>query len=146
MTQDKRTEQPSIEAWEAELSAMMEGLGVEKAPASLRRKLRRIPREEKRRERQWSWQQPRWVLVPAMAAAALLAVGIAVMQPRQPSQAEIDQARQELAIAFAYLDKVGHRTGNEIDSVLGGELRDTVKGNLTKHILFNERPLKEETT
>ena len=66
--------------------------------------------------------------------------------PRQPSQAEIEQARQELAVAFTYLDRVGHRTGNEIDSVLGGELRDTVKGNLTKHILFNEPSLKEETT
>ena len=146
MTQDERKEQPTDEAWEAELSAMMEGLGVEKAPASLRRKLRRIPREEKRRDRQWSWQQPRWVLVPAMAAAAVLAVGIAVMQPRQPSQAEIEQARQELAVAFAYLDRVGHRTGDEIDSILGGELRDTVKGNLTKHLLFNEQSLEEETT
>ena len=146
MTQDERKEQPTSEAWEAELGAMMEGLGVEKAPASLRRKLRRIPREEKRRDRQWSWQQPRWVLVPAMAAAAVLAVGIAVMQPRQPSQAEIEQARQELAVAFAYLDRVGHRTGDEIDSILGGELRDTVKGNLTKHLLFNEQSLEEETT
>lgn len=146
MTQDKRKEQLTDEAWEAELSAMMEGLGVEKAPASLKRKLRRIPREEKRRDRQWSWQQPRWVLVPAMAAAAVLAVGIAVMQPRQPSPADIEQARQELAVAFAYLDRVGDRTGSEIDSILGGELRDTVKGNLTKHILFNEQSLKEETT
>lgn len=146
MTQDERKGQPTNEAWEAELGAMMEGLGVEKAPASLRRKLRRIPREEKRRDRQWSWQQPRWVLVPAMAAAAVLAVGIAVMQPRQPSQAEIEQARQELAVAFAYLDRVGHRTGDEIDSILGGELRDTVKGNLTKHLLFNEQSLEEETT
>ena len=146
MTQDKRIEQPSDEAWKAELGAMMEGLGVEKAPASLRRKLKRIPREERRRDRQWSWQQPRWVLVPAMAAVTLLAVGIAVMQPRQPSQLEIEQARQELAVAFAYLDKVGHRTGNEIDHILGNELRETVKGNLTKHILSSEQTLKEENT
>ena len=146
MTQDKRKERSPDEAWEAELGAMMKGLGVERAPLSLRRKLRRIPREERRRERQWSWQQPRWVLVPALAAVAVLAVGITVMQPRQPSQAEIEQARQELAVAFAYLDRVGHRTGNEIDSVLGSELRNTVKGNLTKHLLFNERSLKEETT
>jgi len=134
------------DAWESQLNAMMQGLGVERAPASLRRKLKRIPREQRRRDRQWSWQPPRWALAPALAAVPLLVIGIVLMQPRQPSQAEVEQARQDLALAFSYLDKAGYRTGQEIQSVLGSSLRHTVKDSLSKHIPFTEQFRKEETT
>jgi hypothetical protein len=38
-----------IEAWEAQIDAMMEQLTVEKAPASLSRRLKRIPWEQGRK-------------------------------------------------------------------------------------------------
>ena len=138
------------EAWEAQINAMMEQLTVEKAPASLSRRLQRIPREERRKDNRWSWlmpgQFPRWAMAPAFAAVPLLVLAFVLMQPKQPSAADVEQARQDLSIAFAYLDKVGNRTGNEIQSVLGGQLRHSVKGNLSEHIPFTEQSRKEETT
>ena len=137
------------EAWEAQINAMMEQLTVEKAPASLSRRLQRIPREERRKDNRWSWlmpgQFPRWAMAPAFAAIPLLVLTVVLMQPRQPSPADVEQARQDLAIAFAYLDKVGYRTGSEIQAVLGGELRHSVKDTLSEHIPFTEQSRKEET-
>mgnify|MGYP001815155920 CR=1 FL=1 len=146
MTHDERKDRPRENEPDLQLAAMLEQLSIEKAPASLRRKLRRIPREERRRNWQWAWQPPRWALAPALAVVPLLVVGIVMMQPRQPSQAEIEQARYDLTVAFAYLDKVGNRTGSEIQSVLGAELRHSVTDNLSKHMPFTEQSRKEETT
>jgi hypothetical protein len=82
--------------------------------------------------------------------AAVVAVGVVLTLPRQPSEAEVLQARQELALAFSYIDKVGVIAGEEIQAVLGvklrEELRDPVKDNLSKHIPFTEPSLKEEST
>ena len=145
MTHDENSGRPRQLDPDLQLNAMLEQLSIEKAPLGLRRKLRRISAEERRKERQWSWQPPRWALAPALAAVPLLVIGIALMQPRQPSQAEIEQARYDLAVAFTYIDKVGNRTGNEIQNVLGDELRHSVKGNLSKHIPFTEQSRKEES-
>ena len=76
----------------------------------------------------------------------LLVLVITMMQPRQPSPDEIAQARRDLAVAFAYIDKVGLLTGNEIQTVIGTELRHTVKQNLSEHIPFTEQSLKEKST
>ena len=137
------------EAWEAQIDAMMEQLTVEKAPASLSRRLKRIPREQGRKENRWSWlmpgQLPRWAMAPAFAAIPLLVLAVVLMQPRQPSPADVEQARQDLAIAFTYLDKVGYRTGTEIQTILGGQLRHSVKGKLSEHMPFTEQSHKEET-
>lgn len=138
------------EAWEAQIDAMMEQLTIEKAPASLSRRLKRIPREQGGKETWWSWlipaQFPRWAMAPAFAAIPLIVLAVVLMQPSQPSAAEVEQARQDLALAFAYLDKVGYRTGTEIQTVLGGELRHGVKDELSKHIPFTEQSRKEDTT
>jgi hypothetical protein len=139
---------------DAQIDAMMEQLTIEKAPASLTFRLNRIPEEESRKARskasRWSWLKagpvPRWVLAPAFAAVPLLVAIVVLMQPRQPSPAEIQQARQDLAVAFAYIDKVGLLTSNEIQSVLGAELRRGVKEPLSEHMPFTKQPLKEETT
>ena len=137
------------DAWEAQIDAMMEQLTVEKAPTSLSRRLKRIPREERGKENRWSWlipgQFPRWAMAPAFAVVPLLVLAFVLMQPQQPSAADVEQARQDLAIAFAYLDKVGYRTGNEIQTVLGGKLRHSVKDNLSEHMPFTEQSRKEET-
>jgi hypothetical protein len=151
MKKDNWNDRPGdIEAWEAKIDAVMEQLTIEKAPASLSRRLQRIPRDERRKDNRWSWlmpgQFPRWAMAPAFAAVPLLVLAVVLMQPRQPSPADVEQARQDLAIAFAYIDKVGYRTGNEIQTVIGDELRHSVKDNLSKHIPFTEQSRKEETT
>jgi hypothetical protein len=151
MKKDDWNDRPEdFEAWESQIDAMMEQLTVEKAPASLSRRLKRIPREENRKDNRWSWlmpgQLPRWAMAPAFAAIPLLVLAVVLMQPRQPSPADVEQARQDLAIAFAYLDKVGYRTGSEIQTVLGGKLRHNVKDKLSEHIPFTEQSRKEETT
>jgi hypothetical protein len=140
---------------ETQIELMMEQLTIEKAPASLSLRLNRIPEEENRKERlkegRWSWLKPgsfpRWALVPAFAAVPLLVAVVMLMQPRQPSPVEVELARQQVALAFAYLDKVGYRTGTEIKNVLGTELRHSVKDPLSEHMPFTtKQPLKEETT
>jgi hypothetical protein len=132
---------------ERQLDALFGQLGIEKAPDSLTRRLHRIPLEEGERRPWWRalWPEaaPRWVLAPALAAA-LVAVGVWLTLPQQPSQQDVLQARQDLALAFHYIDKAGLITGEEIQSVLGGELRHTVKDNLTKHLPFIEKSLQEE--
>ena len=145
--------------YDEQLDALFKQLGVEKAPPGLTRRLYRIPAEEGYAV---GWRKllrpaavPRWVLVPAFAAA-LLAIGVVLTLPEpgqqepgladRPSQAAVLQARQDLALAFKYIDKAGVLAGREIQSVLGEELIHPVKDNLSKHIPFTEQSLKEETT
>lgn len=151
MNTDKRKEMPGGDAGlDQQIESLMDRLTVEKAPASLSRRLKRIPREESRREKGSWWifprQTPRWVMAPAFAVIPLLVAVIFLMQPKQPTAAEIEQARQEVAVAFAYLDKVGYLTGSQIHDVLGGELRRGVKKPLSENIPFTEQSRKEETT
>jgi hypothetical protein len=136
--------------YDKELDQLFEQLGVERAPARLRRRLRRIPREQSGLPGSWLQRlfappRVRWVLAPALAAA-LVVVGVLLTLPRQPSQAEILQARQDVALAFHYIDKAGLLAGREIEAVLDGELRDPVKDSLSSHIPFTEQSRKEDTT
>ena len=158
MTHDGRIDRPDEQTGagqtetllDRQLDTLMAELEIEQAPPSLTRRLHRIPAEEQGRESWWrrllpSGAAPRWVLVPALAAG-VLAIGMALLLPRQPSPDAVFQARQDLAMAFSYIDKAGALTGREIQSVLGGELRHTVKDNLSKSIPFTEQSRKEETT
>ena len=133
------------------LEAMLAELEIEKAPASLTARLNRIPEEEQRRGWKWPWQwslapAPRWAMAPAFAAVPLIVLAVFLVQDRGPSESEVEQARQDLAVAFAYMDRVGLRTGAEIQGVLGTELRQTVKQPLVEHLLVNESSRKEETS
>lgn len=127
---DQELARSIIEAYQ--LQRAMEGIRVERAPASLRRKLRRIPRQQRP-----AYLQPAWVT--AFAVMPLLIIAIALMQPRErqprePTAAEVAQARQELAVAFAYIDRVSERAGNEIESELSGEMTDAVAGSVFRTI------------
>ena len=88
-------------ALESPIGVMVEHLAIEKAPASLSRRLKRIPREQGRKKNPWSWlnpgQFPRWAMAPAFAAVPLLVLVVVLLQPRQPSPADVEQARQDLA-------------------------------------------------
>ena len=136
---------------EVPLESLLEKLEIESAPASLSSRLYRIPEEESRKGWKWPWQWnfnpiPGWVMAPALAAVPLLVIGLVLMQPQQPSQADVEQARQDLAVAFAYLDKAGLRTGDEIQSILGRELRHSVKEPLSRHVPYTKQFRKEETS
>lgn len=127
-----------IEAYE--LQRCMDHLRIERAPASLRKKLRRIPRDQ-----QTISNRRRWVMATAaIAFVPLIAISLILMQPRQPSPADVDQARRDLALAFSYIDKVGYRTGDYLHNVLGTELRTGVTDNLSKHFPFTEQSREED--
>jgi hypothetical protein len=139
---------------DTQIEKTLKQLTIEKAPASLTLRLNRIPEEESRKERletnRWSWLKPgrlpRWVLVPAFAAVPLLVALVVLMQPRQPSPAEVEQARRDLVVAFTYLDKAGLMASDEIKSVLGAELRHSVKDPFSEYMPFTKQSLKEEST
>lgn len=145
MTEDRRNE-----LTDEQLDALMADLEIERAPASLTSRLNRIPEEEGRKGWNWrSWftfEAPGRVMAPAFAAIAVAVITVFVMQDRGPSEAEVEQARKDLAVAFAYLDKAGLRTGSEIRHILGGELRKTVKQPLNEHMPFTEQSIKEKTS
>jgi len=112
---DRELARAIIEAYR--LQQAMRQIPRERAPASLRRKLRRIPREQRAMERP-AWFQPRWAA--ALATVPLLAVlALSQMGPRQPTEAEIMQARQDLALAFGYLEKATRVTNSQVQSAIG---------------------------
>ena len=133
------------------LEAMLAELEIEQAPPSLTQRLNRIPEEQQRRGWKWPWQwslapAPRWAMAPAFAAVPLIVLAVFLFQDRGPSPAEVEQARHDLAVAFAYMDRVGLRTGDTIQNVLGSELRHSVKEPLSEHLPFTQQFRKEETT
>lgn len=148
-----------IEAYE--LQRLIAALPEQRAPDSLREKLRQIPQQHaaparapqtaglRAAPRRWSWFQPRWVM--ALAAVPLV-VAIGIYQggpqdgPRTPSDAELAQARQDLALAFAYLEKASLATGREIEYSIGTGMRDPVKNNTLRTIADQFELNKEQET
>ena len=126
--------QAIIEAWQ--LQKGLDDLQLEKAPASLRRKLKRIPGEQKARAGRWVFSPPRWAVAGGLASVVLVAVAMMMSQPAAPpatnsiqlsSDAEnnrvrMEQTTRDLQVAFFYLDKVGLRLGQQIH---GGAARGT---------------------
>jgi len=143
------TEKRRNDLTDEQLDGLLAKLEIESAPASLTSRLNRIPEQESRKG--WRWPRfgfapSRWMAAPAFAAIAVAVLAVVLMQDRGPSAAEVEQARKDLAIAFAYLDKAGLRTSNEIQEILGSELRKTVKEPLSEHMPFTEQSLKEKTS
>ncbi len=138
-----------IEAYQ--LQRMLAALPLERAPDSLREKLRRIPAEQeslqrtrvaRHQETRRRWFEPRW----AMALAALplvVALGVQLSGPRAPSDAELAQARQDLAMAFGYLQKASRVTEREIEQSIGAGMRDPVTEQ-TVRTLSEQFDLDEE--
>jgi anti-sigma factor RsiW len=159
--EDSRLAQAIVEAWQ--LQKGMDDLRLEKAPARLTRALKRIPREQKAASRKAWLGVPRWAA--ATGLASVCAVALAMMMnlsgpapgdaPSVPQvvsgpdqlrgdELRAEQARQDLVIAFHYLDKAGFRVGKEIHEVLQGEIAAPVKDNLIKHIPYTEQSRKEK--
>ena len=128
-----------VEAYQ--LQQAMDTIHVERAPASLRKRLRAVPR--KHGLALWSKPlQPRWAM--ALAAVPVVIIAIGLMQPTTPSASEIAQARQDLAIAFAYLDKAGQFTGREIELTVGETMVDAVAGHMIRNIKLRQQHSKEK--
>ncbi|MGA9572427.1 MAG: hypothetical protein WBS20_00625 [Lysobacterales bacterium] len=128
-----------VEAYQ--LQQAMDSIKVERAPASLRKRLRAIPREN-RSIPVFRLLQPRWVM--ALAAIPLAIIAISLTQPDRPSASEIAKARQEMAIAFAYLDKAAAITGREIESKVGQTMADAVTDSVDRAIKTQSLDSKEK--
>lgn len=141
--------QAIVEAYS--LQARLDELEIEPAPASLREKLARIPKTESAHGRRWLGM-PKWVPVGAMAAVPLLVVAMVMMTqsptvgPEQPeyTEAEILQARQDVLTAFAYLERVGERTGRQIEGELAEELSSGVNDNVARYMPFTNQSEQED--
>jgi len=118
-----------IEAYQ--LQQLMDAVHVERAPDSLRKRLRAIPREHRSVPR-FSLFQPRWAL--ALAVIPLVVIVVSLMRPDTPSASEIAQARQDIALAFAYIDKAKVITGREIESSVGQTMADAVTDSVNRVI------------
>ena len=136
---DHKVAQAIIEAYQ--LQQAMDTVHVERAPDSLRKRLHSIPRRH-RDKPVFSLFQPRWAA--ALAAIPLVLISYSLMQPKTPTDAEIAQARQDLVIAFAYLDKAGRFTGREIESVVGNTMSEAIAGSAIRNIKSQNKPSKEK--
>jgi len=138
-TDDRDLARAIVEAYQ--LQQVMDDIPVERAPASLGKRLRAIPREQRRTAGPWLFQ-PRWVTALAVVPLAIIALNL--MQPDTPSEGEIAKARQELAIAFAYLDKAGAMTGRGIESTVGDTMSDAITGSVNRAIKLQNENSKEK--
>ena len=136
---DRELARAIIEAYQ--LHRAMDDIHVERAPASLRKRLRSIPGEHRRRPA-FSLLQPRWAM--ALAAIPLVIIAVSLMRPDTPSASEVAQARHEMAIAFAYLDKAGVITGREIESNVGQTIADAVTYSVDRAIESQNLSSKEK--
>ena len=137
-TDDRELARAIVEAYQ--LQQLMGDIKVERAPSSLGKRLRAIPREQ--RPAGINLFKPHWVA--ALAAVPLVIIAVSVMQPETPSEAEIAKARQELAIAFAYLDRAGQFTGREIESNVGHTMADAITGSVIRNIKSQYETSKEK--
>jgi anti-sigma factor RsiW len=128
-----------VEAYQ--LQQAMDSIGVEHAPASLTKRLKAIPRQQKPTPG-FSLLQPRWAA--ALAIVPLVFVVLSLLQPETPSASELAKARQELAIAFAYLDRAGAITGREIESTVGHTVANAVTGSVNRAIQSQNLTSKEK--
>lgn len=138
-TDDRDLARAIIEAYQ--LQKAMNSVRLERAPDSLRKRLRAIPREN-RPSRTFTFLQPRWVM--AAAVVPLVLVVTSLMQPDTPSAEEIEKARQDLALAFAYLDRAGQFTGREIESTVGSTMSDAIAGSVFRNIKTQYETSKEK--
>jgi anti-sigma factor RsiW len=138
-TDDRDLARAIIEAYQ--LQQAMDAVRVERAPTSLRKRLRAVPSEQ-RNKSYIKIFQPRWAM--ALAAIPLAIITVNLMQPDTPSDEEIAKARQELAIAFAYLDRAAIITGREIESTVGNTMADAISGSVNRTIKFQNIDSKEK--
>ncbi len=138
-TDDRELAQAIVEAWQ--LQQVMDDIHVERAPESLRKRLHAIPGESRQKSIS-RLLQPRWVA--ALAAIPLVIVIASLLQPDTPTASEIARARQDMVIAFTYLDKAGVMTGREIESTVGQVMANAVTNSVNRAIQSQNLTPKEK--
>jgi anti-sigma factor RsiW len=102
-----------------QLRQMLAGMPARQAPRQLRRKLQAISRPSAPwTPAHWSWLR-RGV---AIACLPLVLVVANLGDSNQPSAAEINQGRRELALALGYINQAGQRANIEINHAIGSGL------------------------
>jgi len=108
-----------IDAWT--IRRGLDELETETVPPALEKRLLAIPAQQAPRKQRFAWLKPAnwqagpsWAIGSALAMSLILAIGIS----RQPNPAEIQQAREDIQIALAYLGK----SLNQADQVTRDEL------------------------
>ncbi len=104
-----------------QVQSELESLGMEQAPESLQKRLRAIPSQQRGYRPTVRWAGA----LAASAATILLAIGI-IQDLKEPSAAEIAQARAELAVAFSYLNTIGQKAGFEMKQEIGDTMQDAL--------------------
>lgn len=156
--EDISLSQAIIDAWQ--LQRALENLPLEKAPASLSRRLRLIPRQQARRSRLPVFGMPRWAVAVGLASVALVAVAMMMSGPAGDGQvtkvpqhaialpaddaARVEQAKRDLAVAFHYLDKTGFRVARQMNEVLNREVAEPLKDELNQRMPLTGHTRKEE--
>ena len=111
---------------------------VEKVPPALARRIRRLPAQQ-------PYSRPsllRWTEAVSVAAVVTLSVLVlyqAGNRQHAPSPREVEQAREELLVAFSYLEQIGQRTGLRISHEIG----DTMSENLLKGVAIGVNNLPD---
>lgn len=98
------------------LQTLLGELPVQRAPASLRRRLRVIPYQQ--------WQLvPSWRVTPRwLGACAVLLLAIVLLGKQhiaeQPDPEQLRIARHELALALAYLDRANRQSAHLLETTI----------------------------
>ena len=122
--------------WEIQLQQALAELPVDEAPSTLRRKLRRIPRQQRAGERPL-WLRPAWI-----AAFALLPLTVLVVLQQQrlaQQEQQIAQGKRDLALALTYVQKANRLARGQVIDAISGSMTRPVADN-TIHAL--QQPLE----
>jgi hypothetical protein len=108
------------EDWEEQLQQALRALPPEQAPSRLRRRLRNIPWRQRLRWRPGvagvglQRAGPRWGLALSLA----LLGGLVFFQLERREAAQVAQARSDIAVALAYLDRASQLAGQHASGAL----------------------------
>jgi hypothetical protein len=136
--QDRLLARAIVESYQ--LQKALSEIPVQRAPASLRRKLQKIPRQQQALARPWFFR-PRW----AFAVAAVPALILVLLWPQgvENTPAEVAQGKRDLAVALYYFDKSRRRAVGEIETRIDQELGAPVVRQ-TARALADQLEIKRE--
>lgn len=108
----------SDDDWEVQLQQALAEIPLDEPPPALRRKLRRIPRQQRAGERPL-WLRPAWI-----AAFALLPLTVLVVLQQQrlaQQEQQIAQGKRDLVLVLTYVQKANRlASGQVVDAINGG--------------------------
>lgn len=154
--QDRALAQAIVDAYQ--LQQALEAIPLQRAPASLRRKLASIPAEQGKKShpafwpKSWvsswpvsrsGWFRPAWITALAAIPLAVIVLNLWQAAPveqtvpatagvTEPTAAELQEAQRELAVVFAYLGKIGRKTSLEIGQTVNSEMQQNINENMIR--------------